>query len=92
MTGYSWIHTPLQRTDAALQKTQPEQRDGIERIGNKLLKFFAVGNLSFTCIVNHTRQDLRRGKNHGLRAKGTHPAGGVAYPNFLKHHVNDQSW
>ncbi len=31
--------------------------------GNKFLKISAVGNHSFTGIVNHTRQDLRHGKN-----------------------------
>ncbi|CCV15950.1 hypothetical protein MESS4_830170 [Mesorhizobium sp. STM 4661] len=36
-------------------------------MGNKPLKFFAVGNHSFTGIVNHTAQDLRPGKNSGSR-------------------------
>jgi hypothetical protein len=32
-------------------------------IGNEFLRFFGAGNHSFTGIVNHTRQDLRPGKN-----------------------------
>jgi hypothetical protein len=38
-------------------------------MGNEFLKIFAVGNLSFTGIVNHTLEDLRRGKNPGRAAK-----------------------
>jgi len=30
---------------------------------NEFLKFFSVGNHSFTGIVNHTGEDLRAGKN-----------------------------
>jgi hypothetical protein len=33
---------------------------------NETLKIFAAGNHSFTGIVNHTRQDLRQGKNSGF--------------------------
>jgi len=32
-------------------------------MGNEVLKYFAAGNHSFTGIVNHTRQDLRHGKD-----------------------------
>ena len=40
---------------------------GSSTMENKFLRFFAAGNLSFTGIVNHTRQDLRHGKNAAER-------------------------
>ena len=41
-------------------------------IGNKILRYFAGGNHSFTRIVNHTRQDLRQGKNPISQMRGIH--------------------
>jgi len=46
-------------------------------MGNKLLKFFAVGNHSFTGIVNHTAEDLRPGKNSGFRREADQRVPGV---------------
>jgi hypothetical protein len=40
---------------------------------NEILKFFAGGNHSFTGIVNHTREDLRHGKDSGFSGVASKP-------------------
>ena len=55
----------LPDTQTPIQNTIAQLTEAARIIGNRLLRFFGPGNHSFTRIVNHTGQDLRRGKNPG---------------------------
>src|SRR6185369_11207726 len=82
MTRYSGIRTQTSRLAAA-----PSRGHGHAHFkgpsGNHALKIYAAGNFSFTRIVNHTRQPLRRGKNFGGHQRATRRVLRVPYRSFL---------
>ena len=82
MTRYSRIRTQLPRMPIALAIGTGRSLAG-GSFGNKLLQISAAGNFSFTRIVNHTREALRRGKNPGGRASVTRRVRRVAYRDSL---------